>query len=254
MIPIHQLKLGKNKPKHDPRTLCMAKYMQALPPPPASVDWSKKVGPLGMMLNDKIGNCTIAGAAHLVQAWTGNANGTPVILADSDVLLGYEAACGYNPAFPRTDQGGVEIDVLNYWRKNGIGPAGHQIAAYGAVNVLDHTEVMTALNLFGGLYTGVALPVSAQSQVGTVWDVVNRPSGAPGSWGGHCVPIVAADHETLTCITWGAFQKMTWKFWNRYFDEAYACLTPDWIAADGKSPSGVDLATLQSDLAQIALV
>jgi len=44
---------------------------------------------------------------------------------------------------------------------------------------------------------------------------------------------------------------MTWAFWDRYFDEAYCCLTPDWIEANGQTPSGFDLPTLQADLAQI---
>ncbi len=119
--------------------------------------------PWGMMANDRLGDCTCAGMGHFLQLVTANAQGSPVTLSDQDIILAYEAACGYNPGDPRTDQGGVEIDILNYWRTNGIGPAGHKITAFVAVNPLTHREVMQALALFGGLYTGVALPVSAVS-------------------------------------------------------------------------------------------
>ena len=105
---------------------------------------------------------------------------------------------------------------------------------------------------FGGLYAGVALPVSAQRQTGWTWDVTSATPKDFGSWGGHAIPIVAYDSAGLTCVTWGTLQKMTWAFWDAYVDEAYACLTPDWIAADGKAPSGFDLASLQADLSLIA--
>jgi hypothetical protein len=44
---------------------------------------------------------------------------------------------------------------------------------------------------------------------------------------------------------------MTWAFQQAYFDELYAVVTPDWIAANGNAPSGFDLAQLQSDLSEI---
>ena len=45
---------------------------------------------------------------------------------------------------------------------------------------------------------------------------------------------------------------MTWGFLDAYCDEAYALLSiDDWLHADRKSPDGLDLETLRSDLAQI---
>lgn len=245
------MKLGKKAPKHDHRTLRLAKYLAGTPLPaaPASVSWSAKIGTLGEMLNSELGDCTCAAAGHMIQGWTGNAYGEPVILQDQDILLAYEAVGGYIPGDPSTDNGAVEIEVLNYWRNNGLGPAGHKIAAYASVNVKDETELTQAINLFGGIYVGVALPISAQSQIGGVWDVTSGSNSSPGSWGGHAIPILDYDQDTFTCVTWGALQKMTWAFFLAYCDEAYALITPDWIAVDGASPSGFNLATLQSDLA-----
>jgi hypothetical protein len=191
---------------------------------------------------------------HAVQIATAQGGaGSMITVPDADILLAYEQACDYDPTNPATDEGGDELTVLTYWRNHGIGSAGHKIAAFAGVGVLNHPEVMQALDLFGFLYIGVQLPSSAQPQTGVqgLWDVDNTPAGNPGTWGGHCVVIGQADATGLTCITWGATQRMTWAFWDRYVDECYACLTPDWIEANGKAPSGFDLPTLQADLAVV---
>ena len=247
-----KLRLGKKPARHDPRTLHLAKYLKALPPAPVSVDYTGGVSfPCGAMMNDTLGDCTCAGTGHAVQVWTGMANPPEVTVSDEDVLSLYEGACGYVNGNPDSDQGGDLLTVLNYWKAHGIGGSGHNISAYAAVNTLNQIEVMQALFLFGCLYTGVMLPVSAQAQVGGVWDVDTTTAGAPGSWGGHCVVVVKFDATGPWCITWGAMQQMTWAFWSRYFDEAFAVLTPDWIKPDALSASGLDLATLKSDLSLI---
>jgi len=71
--------------------------------------------------------------------------------------------------------------------------------------------------------------------------------GAPGSWGGHAVPVVAYDARTLTVITWGQRLSMTWGFFETYCDEAYAILDGDWLK-NNECPAGFDLATLEADL------
>jgi hypothetical protein len=43
---------------------------------------------------------------------------------------------------------------------------------------------------------------------------------------------------------------MTWSFWLRYFDEAFALLSPDWLAAN-VAPNGFNLNQLTADLAAI---
>ena len=251
MNPILSLKLGKKPHRHDPRRLMLAKYMASdLPSAPgAYTDLLVNLGPLGMMENDRLGDCTCAAVGHMIQAWTADVTKTPCVISDADVLALYEGACGYNPANPATDQGGFEPDVLNYWRANGV--AGHKILAYADADPQNLTEVQQAAWLFGGLYLGIALPISAQSQVGGIWDVVAGPNAAPGSWGGHAVPVVAYDQDGPTIVTWGALQKMTWAFFKAYCDEAHAVLSPDWIEASGSDPTGFDLATLQKDLAEV---
>ena len=80
-----------------------------------------------MYANDRLGDCTCAAAAHLIQDWTSNNSGE-VTLADPDILKAYEAVSGYDPDTHTNDNGAVETDVLNYWRHTGIG--GRNIHAY----------------------------------------------------------------------------------------------------------------------------
>jgi hypothetical protein len=237
------MKLGKHAPKNDPRTLRLAHYLlPSLPAAPLSSDWGTKIERWGMMRNDAVGDCTCATAGHMIETWSSVA-GSLRIITDAEVIKAYSAVSGYDPATGANDNGAVEVDVLNYWRKTGIG--GHKIGAYAAVNPKNPDHVKAGCWLFGGLYLGLALPLSAQSQ--DVWDVARR-NGRAGSWGGHAVNVVAYDKNALTCVTWGARKQMTWRFFEKYCDEAYALISSDWVNGKKKAPSGFDLAALQADL------
>ena len=250
MFNHEEVKLGKAAPRHDPRTLKLAAYLPAvLPQIPASANFYSRAQPAGnwgMMLNDQFGCCTCSAAGHMIEAWTGDA-GVLVVPPDDTILAAYEGACGYNPADPSTDRGGVEIDVLNYWRK--VGVAGHKIGAYAAVNIRNQDHVRAGAYLFGGLYAGVQLPNSVRGA--SVWTVVGdgmTGASAAGSWGGHAVPVVGFDAEGVWVVTWGALTRVTWQFWAVYFDEAYAIISSDFLNAAGETSGGFNLTQLQSDL------
>lgn len=243
-------RLGRKPKRVDPRTYPYERLRLAttnlLPPRPALCNWLDGIADFGEMLNADLGDCTCAAAGHLIQCWTAS-NGEPELtLSDQAILEAYEAVGGYVVGRPDTDNGAVELDVLNYWRTTGIG--GRKIDAFAAVNVHNAEHVREALWLYGGLYIGLSLPVSAQNQ--DVWDVPAEGltgDGAPGSWGGHAVCVMAYDADHLTCITWGAPKLMTNAFWSAYADECYAVLSPDWIAS-GRAPSGFDVTALSVDL------
>lgn len=241
--------LGKLAPRIDRRTLKIESYMPELPASPEAVDWTKAVTvPWGMYFNDAEGDCTIAGTAHMVITWTANA-GAVVLPDPAGIQSGYVTITGqegaaFDPATGANDNGCVELDVLNEWRKNGI--AGHQIGAYASVRPANVKYVKAAVNLFGGLYIGVSLPASAQNQ--DVWDVATGPDAEAGSWGGHCVNVVGYDADGLTVVTWGETKRMTWAFWLAYVDEAYAILSNDFLTTAGQTPNGFDLAALTNDL------
>lgn len=251
MFPDDSLKLGRKAVKTDSRTLRLAKYFTPqLPPPPPERVWSGGLTNWQMFMNDELGCCTIAAIPHGIMGWTLNAS-TCATFNDKQVVGYYTAWDGYNPADPSTDQGGICLDVLKNWKSQGF--AGHQINAFATVLPANQAHVMQAINLFGGLYCGVSLPLTAQDQVGGLWDVVpgNGPQSVGGTWGGHCVWVIDYDATGLTCITWGALQKMTWAYWYAYFDEAYAVISPDWVKATGVAPNGFELADLEADVAQI---
>ncbi len=244
------MKLGKTPPRVDPRTLQLASYLRpaVLPPPPNQVDWGSKVSSWPMMANDRIGDCTCASAGHCIEEWTADV-GQVVIVPDSSIIAAYSAVSGYDPSTGSHDVGAAELDVLNYWRQTGIG--GHQIDAYVALEPGNLDHVRDAVYIFGNCYIGLALPASAQTQ--RVWSVPpGGPvgQGAPGSWGGHAVPVVAYNARGLTVVTWGALKQMTWSFWQAYCDEAYAVLSGDWLKAN-QAPNGIDLASLQQDLNEV---
>lgn len=249
---MRQLKLGKKFPDLC-NTLKLSNYTtSSLPAPPASVNWAGNIANWGMMLNDKYGNCTCACGGHLVMVWTDAETGTPVVVPDEAVLAMYEAVSGFNPATGANDNGAVISQVLRHWHKHGLN--GHRIAGYAYVDPTNETLLKQAVNLFGGLDIGLALPVSAQAQVGQIWDVPvggAQGAGQPGSWGGHCVPIVGYSDAGLTCVTWGQLQSMTWNFFNTYADEAWAVLSPDWTVKNGVSPEGFNAGQLVDDLRQL---
>jgi hypothetical protein len=237
------VKLGKKPPRFDKRTMRLENYIAQLPPVPPVCDWLQKVSSWPVMLNagdGAIGDCTIAAAGHLIQEWTANA-GNMIIPADADILAAYEAVSSYDPATGDNDNGAAELDVLNYWRQNGI--AGHKIGAFAALQFHNLMHVKAAIYLLEGCYIGLALPQSAQHE--DIWTNINDK---PGSWGLHAVPVGKYDQQGLTAITWGGIQKMTWAFWQKYCDEAYALISLDMLNNQQKSPIGLNLQQLQKDL------
>jgi len=243
------MKLGRKAIKTDTRTLKLARYLTpSLPPPPPSADWTKGISAWGMMLNDTLGDCTIAGVAHAIQVFTAN-TGSMITVSDATVESYYAQWDGYNPADPATDHGGCELDVLNDWRQRGF--AGNPLMAFADPAPPNLDEVRQSIALFGGVYIGLSLPLTAQTQ--DTWDVTRRAgaSAAPGSWGGHCVFVPKYDENSFTCITWGQLKTMTVAFWKKYCDEAHTLLAQSWLAAGG-SPSGFNQEQLEADLQAIA--
>jgi hypothetical protein len=243
-------KLGRKAAAHDPRTLSLSKYiLPELPAAPSEVDFSDKVTKWGMMLNDKIGDCTVAACAHQIQQWTA-ATGKEQTPSDDSILSAYEAVSGYRPEHPETDGGAEVLDVLKYWRKLGI--ADHKIGAFASVDPSNFDHVRAAVWIFGSAYLGLNLPKSAQKQ--DVWDVPAGGAigpGEPGSWGGHAVEVAGYSPKGVFVVTWGALKLMTWDFFKTYCAEAYAIISQDFLA-DGKTPNnGFDTKTLEDDLKMV---
>ena len=244
-------KLGKKPAKFDKRTLLLGKYLtQELNPPPPSVDYGKAVPNWPMFGNDSLGDCTIAAAGHMIEVWTAN-TGVEKTLAESAIEGAYNHFSGGNP-----DAGANMLDVLNYWRKTGIGK--DKIHAFAQIEPKNNLQTQDSIYLFGNCYIGVSLPnfaVVPGHFLDTPWIV--PPSGpvgdaAPNPNNGHCIPAVAYDPRNIWVVTWGALKSMSWQFYNTYAEEAYAVLSLDWINKKRKTaPPGFNLAALESDLSAV---
>lgn len=243
-------KLGKLPVRHDSRTLKFGKYLTAqLPPPPPIANFYGLVRDWGMMGNDNYGDCTCAGAGHLIQAWTAN-NGGEFVVPDKKILSFYDYFSHGDP-----DAGANMVDVLNRWRKTGLDK--HKIDGYAQIDVKDPTHSDSAISLFGGIYIGLALPDFAVDQNTDILTIpwVVPPKGpvgkaAPNDQNGHCVPLLGYDENNFYCVTWGAVKPMSRQFYRAYAEESYVPLSSDWINTKlGQSPSGLNLQQLKADLA-----
>ncbi len=261
MIPNLKFKLGRNKslPDAKRRELKLARYLKPgleLPVPPDSVDYTAKVTqPWGMDLNDSLGDCVLAAAAHCEMAWTANGTGL-YVPPDADVLSAYEAVGGYIPGDPSTDQGTDPLSALTYWRDTGI--SGHKIGAWVQPDPTKQNELMTGLDLFVCLYLGMQLPDAVLPTTDgplPQWVVPpgqeSSPQWQPDPENGHMVMACKYDQSGLYVVTWGQVVLMSWAFAALFCDEAYVILSPDVLNGSGIAPSGFDLATLRSDLALV---
>jgi len=198
-----------------------------------------------MYSNDVLGDCTAAGVAHALALWESYQQ--PLrFMSDEEVIQLYSETSGYVSGEPETDRGAACQDVLMHWSRSGVELAGSRdkLEAFCSLDAKNHSHIYQALWLFGGLYAGVGLCVAQQSQ--DTWDL----GGDPTPWGGHCVLVVAADAEGLTCITWGVLKRLTWRWWDAATEEVFGMLSGRW-AASGRSPAGVALNELRSDMDQL---
>jgi hypothetical protein len=200
-----------------------------------------------MYANDRLGDCTCCALAHMLEVWTKESDGRPRLLTDAEVIALYDLVNGGQ------DHGANMLDVLQQMR-TGAGLAGDHLHAYAAVDHSRPDLVRSAAWLFQGLYIGIQMPLCAQDEVGPgkVWHPVDGPDGKPGSWGGHTVNVVGYDDSSLTVITWGAQQRMSWAFWQRYVEECWALLPADFQRRRRPlQANGFDFAQLDHYLTQL---
>lgn len=222
-----------------------------LPPIPATFGHQSLVTDWGMLGNDTLGDCVIAGACHAAMLWTAE-DSKEASFTESNAISDYSGACGYNPNDPNSDNGCYIRSVLDYQRLTGMIDANgkrHKIGAFLALDITNLLEVLEAIYLFSVVKIGIQFPASAMDQFnnGQPWTVV------PGSpiEGGHDVEIVGVDPDWLYVITWGKVQQMSVEFFKTYCDEAWCPLSTEMLNGNGLSPEGFNLAQLQADLAAL---
>lgn len=206
-----------------------------LPTPPPSID--SPPGDYPMDGNDVHGDCTYAGAAHLVEAWDVESGESDHVPTEAEVLTGYFAQT------EGADSGCVEADVLKLWHTEGLW--GGKIAGYAPVRPHDLLGVQQAIYLFGAAYLGILCPESAQQQF-----AANVPWTYEGeeTEDGHCVVATGYRKDgSLIVKTWGGEAILTPGFNARYLQEVWAILPPQFVEL-GHNPAGIQVAALQADL------
>lgn len=247
------MKLGKLPRREEPKLRGMGEYLGltavgATPPPvPSAVDRSNDVASWPMLLNDQIGDCTIAAVGHAAQLWMAASGKTVRTMTDAEALAAYEKVSGYVPGQQDTDRGAIAIDVLTQWSGAGfgIGGAADVLGGFCTLKQNDEGEVRAGVAWLGVVYAGLELPLVAQGM--DVWDAGTDLSGAyaPGSWGGHAVPIVGYGPWGVVAVSWGRLKRITWAFWRAYASEAYGLLSRDFVSA------AVNWTLLEQDMAAL---
>lgn len=253
------MKLGRLPRAHNPAiphlSALLAGRRRTFAPVPPAVDYTAALpADLGMMGNDHLGDCTCAALGHALQVWTANANPPIDTESDTNIVQLYSEACGYKSGDSSTDRGGVEQDVLAYAMLSGIpvsnGSGRHRITAFVEIDPSNQWDVKYSLFEGGLVYLGFSVPDYCMSS--QVWDV--QP-GKPNIVGGHAVVAAGYDDAGVTILSWGSkAYRMTWAFWAAYVDEAYLIGDADWITATGKSPAGLSLTELESQMSALRAV
>ena len=245
-------KLGRKAAKHNLRLPLLSRYTTQLPAAPAACTWATGCT-FQMFDNDTLGDCTAAALANQEIAW-GQACGAPATITEKQVVAFYSATTGYTPTNPESDEGGIESDILAQWLKTPGLLGGYNLNAYAAFHAKNPESLKDSIWITGGAYLGLDLPETIQTQ-GELWQVpAHGPvgAGAPGSLGGHAVCALGYDARVVYFASWGALYQMTWDFYTTYVEEAYSLISPDFIAANGLTPNGFDLVTLQADIQAFA--
>jgi hypothetical protein len=229
-------RLGKRPPKVDRRTLRFAKYRtRELPVPPLTEDHYSRIASWPVLSNTKYGDCVLAGSAHMIQDWTAYAS-TERCPSEQEVVDLY---LQLSP----NDEGLYILDTLNLWRQSGLW--GDIIEAFVLLDRGDVGQAKQAIHLFGAIKIGMSLP--DQNTFGP-WE---RVQGPPNPSNGHDVALVGYDATGFWVVTWGTLIHMSYAWFTKYTDEAYAVLSKDWLNSVGESDDGFDFATLWDDLAAL---
>jgi hypothetical protein len=246
---ISALKLGKGDAVRQVGLHDLMTYSTGFPSPPSTfgdlpalqaIEW-------GMDGNDTLGDCTIAGADHVIAAEN-------ALLSTADPRPALSVLESQYSVLSPKDQGCVIATVLQTWRNQGLfqmpgGP--NKISAYAPFNQRSKTEFHQVIAFTGNAYLGIACPQSAQQQFAkqmqtgklVPWTVVADSTVA----GGHCIVAVGYTEAGLYCVTWGAIVLVTWPFLTKYCDEGWALITEEIIDKRGDT-LGLNVTELDADL------
>jgi hypothetical protein len=250
------VRLGKRPGTvQDERTLRFAALATPeLPAPTKTWRIAKAFHDWPMYGNDRYGDCgsaSLNGHRVIAQEWSASQRDPLGPPTEAQVVDAYWRITG------GIDSGIYLIDGLKDARRFGVGRENdgtpHTITAYARVDHANRDEVRTAARLFGGLYLGLALPETAEREIAAdkPWAATTGPGSELYSWGGHAVWLIEYDERRARVATWGGEQWMTWAWWDRFVDEAWAVVSEDQFNRLGRTPQGLDVPALEQFLARL---
>lgn len=235
-------KLGKLAPKHDRRTLRMTDFIDdsVVIKIPDTYTFEGNVGSWGMLANDKVGDCTIASALHIIKAWLAY-RGVAYNPTDADAIAIYRELTGYDPADPSTDNGAALLDIAKAWRNQGI--LGHKIGAFMTIDPTNIDQVKLAIYMFGCVYAGVTITQMAQVEYerNAAWECTSPRFCLARVMGGHAVPWVGYGEDFIQTVTWGKLISAKYAWVQKYSDEAIIPVGPEFVSKDRPAPNGFRL-------------
>lgn len=242
--------LGKTEARPDAILFSFASYFSKpnLPTPPKVFGVWQHFWNIKNFQNDKIGNCVWAQAANETASWYHDV-GKWVEFMDEGVISDYSAATGYVLGNKDTDKGTDMGKASEYRRKTGIIDRygrRHKIDAYVKLRVRNFDDLVIAMYLFGAIGIGLLMPDYTQTDFDKKipWDVKKHKKII----GGHYVSGCGIDENgDIIIITWGRYQRMTRKFFEKFNDES-ACYFSIERTINRTSPEGFHAEKLIEDL------
>jgi len=266
-----EIRFGLNLPSiRDIRTIPLRGILRLpmLPPLPDFHNADEFVGGIKddrMFGNDIHNNCVLAAQAHYTLRLEKFEQKIQIPITDKEVVDEYFRQ-SHN-----MDTGLYLQNAMKEWRNTGwrVGGKIYNIYAFAGIDPLDHKQVEYAVYLFNGLIFGMKVYQTDVDQF-----KANKPwtlTGHNGVYrGGHGVysnayfnfgiideyarpspndATATVCSKGLWCMTWGESQYMSWDFWDKRVDQAFAIVDDKdkWLGK--KSP--VDTKKLDAYLKEI---
>lgn len=218
--------LGRKPAQFDPNVPKLMELNLDQTKVPASSTLYTKVKYWPMLMNDQIGDCTVAAVGHVIEYWNTVGRLSLPTMTDAEAETAYEILGHYIPGDQSTDNGCVELDVLNYFKNHGIMAASqnYKLTKFLATPARSLSQIKASIFHLGNCYFGYNLPDNALQT--TLWTVDPNAQIA----GGHAINAVGYDDSKslLYVVSWGTVVPVTYDFHQRYCEEAWSLYSTDW--------------------------
>jgi hypothetical protein len=246
---------------------------EALPAAPLDVDHVTDVSAFYMYANGPdpsappaiaatgIGNCPYAAGAeyfNVTSAFSGIYPGG-VHFPTATVVSAYSAGTGYVLGNEATDQGSTLTAAAAWFTANPlVDEKGrpHQLAGWSQIrDFADPWTLRRVINLGGAVYMGYCLPDNAMDAFESGQPFTDL-SEAPDQNEGHCMLysysdlaswLSSPDTASGKDITWGAAQPLSPAWNSKYGFQALFLVTQDYVAKNGLTVQGYNLAQMLAD-------